>query len=159
MNKLLIVLLSLTSLVGCDRATKIQAVSNLKGQEPLSYFDGMLQLTYHENSGGMLSLGAGLSDEMRYAIFILVVSAILLSALVYILVKPLPAYQLVLGLLVIGGGLGNLYDRAFNDGQVVDFILLVLGPVRTGVFNVADIAIMVGAIGLFITTALKVPEQ
>jgi signal peptidase II len=51
--------------------------------------------------------------------------------------------------LCIGGGLSNWVDRVLNDGRVVDFMILGLGPVRTGVFNVADIAIMLG-LGLFL---------
>ncbi|MBW2634842.1 MAG: signal peptidase II [Deltaproteobacteria bacterium] len=48
---------------------------------------------------------------------------------------------------VIAGRFGNLYDRAFNDGKVVDFMPLSIGPLRTGAFNVADISILVGISG------------
>jgi signal peptidase II len=44
-----------------------------------------------------------------------------------------------------GGGLGNLIDRITNEGRVVDFVSLGLGPVRTGFFNVADVAVLAGA--------------
>ncbi|MBL4796713.1 MAG: signal peptidase II [Oleispira sp.] len=150
MSKFLIIFISLTSLIGCDRVTKIQAIENLKNNEPLSYFGGMFKLTYHENIGAMLSLGSGLSDELRYYIFTIAAGVVLLSGLIYISIKPLPKLHLFLASLFIGGGFGNLYDRVFNDGAVVDFMLIVLGPVRTGVFNVADVAIMVGGIGLMI---------
>ena len=46
--------------------------------------------------------------------------------------------------LVVGGGLSNLIDRLLNEGRVVDFMQLGIGPLRTGVFNVADVAIMGG---------------
>ena len=46
--------------------------------------------------------------------------------------------------LVVGGGLSNLIDRLVNEGRVVDFMQLGIGPLRTGVFNVADVAIMGG---------------
>jgi signal peptidase II len=48
--------------------------------------------------------------------------------------------------LVAGGGLGNLVDRFRLRGYVIDFMNLGLGPVRTGVFNVADVAIVAGVI-------------
>jgi signal peptidase II len=51
--------------------------------------------------------------------------------------------------LLVGGGLSNWYDRLVNDGRVVDFMVLGIGRLRTGVFNVADIAIMLG-IGLML---------
>jgi signal peptidase II len=58
-----------------------------------------------------------------------------------------------LGLLILAGGFGNLYDRALNDGRVVDFMHFQLGPLETGVFNVADVAIMIGMFGfIFIST-------
>jgi len=47
--------------------------------------------------------------------------------------------------LLAGGGIGNLIDRVINDGRVADFVSLGLGPVRTGIFNVADVAVMAGA--------------
>ena len=46
--------------------------------------------------------------------------------------------------LIIGGGLGNLIDRILNQGAVIDFMNIGIGPIRTGVFNVADLAILAG---------------
>lgn len=149
MKKILVMVVSLVSLIGCDRVTKMQAVESLKGNDPLSYFGGFFQLTYHENSGAMLSLGSNLPDNFRFYIFTLAVGFILFSALTYIFIKPLTKINLALALLIIGGGLGNLYDRAFNDGLVIDFMVIGIGSIKTGVFNVADIAIMAGAIGMF----------
>jgi signal peptidase II len=52
---------------------------------------------------------------------------------------------LVLGLsLFVAGGASNWIDRLLR-GSVVDFLIIGIGPVRTGVFNVADAAIMSGA--------------
>ena len=149
-------------LVGCDRYTKVQAVSQLKGQEPLSFLNGFFSLTYHENTGGMLSLGADLSDELRVILFTFLVGVVLVGGLIYMLVKPMDKYSFTVGLLILAGGFGNLYDRAVNHGRVVDFMLLQIGPVKTGVFNVADIAIMAGLFGfLFFSSkwgqALKRP--
>lgn len=59
------------------------------------------------------------------------------------------------GLLILAGGFGNLYDRAINDGRVVDFMLLQLGPLQTGIFNVADIAIMAGLFGFFFISSKR----
>lgn len=46
--------------------------------------------------------------------------------------------------LIIAGGLGNLTDRALNNGAVIDFMNIGVGSLRTGIFNIADVAIMVG---------------
>ena len=160
--KILLILLVFFPLVGCDRYTKVQAVSQLKGQEPLSFLNGFFSLTYHENSGGMLSLGADLSDELRVILFTFLVGVVLVGGLIYMLVKPMDKYSFTVGLLILAGGFGNLYDRAVNHGRVVDFMLLQIGPLKTGVFNVADIAIMAGLFGfLFFSSkwgqALKRP--
>ena len=50
---------------------------------------------------------------------------------------------------IFSGGASNLYDRALNNGAVVDFLNIGIGPLRTGIFNIADMAILFGA-GLFL---------
>jgi signal peptidase II len=47
---------------------------------------------------------------------------------------------------VAAGGIGNLLDRLFNNGAVIDFIRLGIGPLRTGIFNMADVAIVTGVV-------------
>jgi signal peptidase II len=47
--------------------------------------------------------------------------------------------------LIVGGGVGNLIDR-LNAGVVRDFIDIGIGSIRTGVFNLADLAITVGTV-------------
>ena len=44
---------------------------------------------------------------------------------------------------VIGGGMGNIIDRLLY-GSVTDFLILSAGPVRTGIFNMADVSVMLG---------------
>lgn len=92
----------------------------------------------------MLSLGADFPDNLRFIIFTAIVGVLLVGSLIYLLVKPMDKFSFITGLLILAGGFGNLYDRALNDGRVVDFMLIQFGPLRTGVFNVADIAIMAG---------------
>jgi signal peptidase II len=50
--------------------------------------------------------------------------------------------------LLTGGGLGNLIDRISNNGAVTDFLRLGIGPLRTGIFNLADVAIVSGVLML-----------
>ena len=54
--------------------------------------------------------------------------------------------------LIAAGGIGNLIDRVMFHGRVTDFIYLAAGPVHTGVFNVADMAITSGVIWLVISS-------
>ena len=56
------------------------------------------------------------------------------------------------------GGASNLIDRVLRDGHVVDYLVLNLGSLHTGVFNLADIAIMAGAAALLVAE-LRKPRQ
>ena len=56
--------------------------------------------------------------------------------------------------LVVAGGMSNLLDRIFRNGQVTDFAIIQIGPFHTGVFNAADVLIMIG-IGVIICTIRK----
>ena len=54
---------------------------------------------------------------------------------------------------IIGGGIGNLIDRIkFNS--VTDFLLIEVGPLKTAIFNMADVSITLGAI-LILSTAFS----
>ena len=53
--------------------------------------------------------------------------------------------------LVVGGGVGNLIDRIVNDGHVVDFMRVGIGGLETGIFNVADTAILAGLVTLLVS--------
>lgn len=151
--KIVLLLFVFLPLIGCDRISKDRAYSALKGGDPLSYMNGLFSLTYHENTGAMLSLGANMPDNLRYVIFTVLVGIVLIAGLVYVFYKPMDKYHFTVAMLILSGGFGNLYDRAFNEGRVVDFMLIELGPLRTGVFNVADVAIMAGLFGfVFLST-------
>ena len=62
--------------------------------------------------------------------------------------------QLLGLLLVASGGLGNLLDRLLNKGAAIDFLNIGIGSIRTGIFNVADVLIIGGAI-LFMLFSLR----
>ena len=125
-----------------DQGTKQVALSFLTDSR--SYLGGSFRLGLAYNEGAFLSLGASLSEEVRWALFLVGNSLVLLLVLIYAFLGR-PSLPLLLGAaLLSAGGLGNLLDRALHQGRVVDFINLGIGPVRTGVFNVADMAIMAG---------------
>jgi signal peptidase II len=113
-----------------------------------------LQLTY--NRGAFLSLGHSLPDVLRHSIFTVGICFILLGALAFALLSKSGAFSVVLAVsLFIAGGVGNLIDRILHDGTVVDFLNVGIGSLRTGIFNVADVAIMGGAALLLFTTLRK----
>ncbi|AQA20198.1 signal peptidase II [Halioglobus japonicus] len=133
------------SVVGCDQTTKHIAQSQLAHDKSHSYFYDSFRLTYAENTGAFLSLGSKLPDTTRFAIFSILVGGMLLGAIIYTLTSPsLTSLEQFGWSVVIGGGLGNLHDRIFNNGAVIDFLNLGIGSVRTGIFNIADMAILLG---------------
>lgn len=140
-----------------DQVTKQMAIESLRGQEPISMLGGLARLTYAENHGAMLSLGAEMSDDVRFWVFQAGVTTVLLAMLGFVLLRAGLTRLQIWGLsLLVGGGLGNVIDRALYDGGVVDFMVLGKGWLKTGVFNVADIAIMVGC-GLLLISTLREP--
>jgi signal peptidase II len=142
--------------VGCDQTTKSIAVSTISELKTFSYFGDTLRLQLAYNGGGFLSLGASLPDVLRHLIFIVGISFSLLGALVFVLLSEFGNFSVVLAVsLVFAGGVGNLIDRVIHDGFVVDFISIGVGPIRTGIFNVADVAIMGGSIFLCLVVLRK----
>lgn len=143
-------------LVAVDQATKSIAQRSLAGEPARVFLGGAVRIDYAENVGSFLSLGASLPAEARFWIFTVFSTALVVGLAVYALRASADTPLLVyLGIgLVIAGGVGNLIDRLTHDGRVVDFMQLRVGPLRTGVFNVADVALMVG-IGLVLLALLR----
>ena len=56
--------------------------------------------------------------------------------------------------LILGGGISNLWDRLTNDGWVIDFMNLGIGMIRTGIFNFADLFIMLG-VGILLVYRIR----
>jgi signal peptidase II len=137
-------LVTTAATIGCDRLTKRLATDALAGTPGRSFLGGAVQLEYAENPGAFLGLGAGWTAGVRLAVFAgaTVLGLVLIATLARHLRRE-PA-QVGLGL-IAGGSLSNLADR-LATGAVVDFLYVGVGPVHTGVFNIADAAILAGAI-------------
>lgn len=149
--RVLIILAVIAVNIGADQFTKYLAIEHLKGQPNVEVVGDIFILTYAENTGAFLSLGAGIPEPFHFILIVLLPSAAMVAFLAYVLLsKKLNWLQIVLLSTVIGGGVGNLYDRIVY-GYVVDFMNFGLGSLRTGVLNVADISLTFGAIILFIT--------
>jgi signal peptidase II len=134
--------------IGCDRITKYAASAYLDGVPNRSFLSDTIRIGYVENAGGFLSLGADLPPTARDAVFT-VATAIALMALLGLTLRRKYTGLAELGLvLFLAGGVSNWIDRVLR-GRVVDFLNMGVGSLRTGVFNTADVAIMLGA-GLFV---------
>jgi len=145
--RLFLVAAVLGSCVGCDQFTKQIARERLEGSPPRSFFADTVRLIYAENPGAFLGLGGQLPPRARWLVLV-AVNALVAAGLTAILVwySNMPAVRAVACALMLGGAVGNLIDRVRFDGLVIDFMNLGVGPLRTGIFNVADVAIMLGAV-------------
>jgi signal peptidase II len=139
----LLLCLLLTATAGCDRVTKHLAVTTLAGLPGQSYFADTVRLDYHENSGGFLSMGATWPPAVRIGVFQIANGIFLLGALAMAGFYQWSRLALTGLVLFIAGGMSNLIDRVAL-GSVIDFLNVGIGPLRTGIFNVADVAIMAG---------------
>lgn len=140
----LVLVLAVFGTIGCDRVTKHAAASALAGAPGRSYLGETIWLGYVENRGGFLSLGASLSPTVRTVIFTVGTGLMLVALLVVAMRHRWRGWPAIGLALFIAGGFSNWIDRAVR-GSVVDFLNVGIGSVRTGVFNVADMAIMLGA--------------
>lgn len=120
-----------------DRLSKCWIVNNFKLGESVAIIDGYFNFTYILNYGAAF----GILEHKRW-IFLAIV--IFLLAATYHFRKCINEYPLIgktgVGL-ILGGALGNAYDRFF-DGGVIDFFDFIIWPI----FNVADIAICLGVL-------------
>ena len=141
----LVLLVAVAGTIGCDRVTKHVATTMLAGMPSRSYLADTVWLGYVENPGGFLSLGATLPPVARTVIFTAVTGLMLLAVTVLAVRRRLGGWPALGAALFVAGGASNWIDRVLR-GSVVDFMHVGIGPVRTGVFNVADVAIVLGAV-------------
>lgn len=146
-RKLSLMFMVLAACVGCDQGTKQTAKYFLEPGKTISCKGDVFRLSYIENTGAFLGLGAGLPDIVRQAAFFVLEPLLLIGLSLYVLLNKKLKLPVITGIaMIIGGGMGNLIDRMVNHGAVVDFMNIGAGPLRTGIFNVADVAIMAGTL-------------
>ncbi len=154
------VLLIMLLCVALDQATKWLAKKYLAPDGFISFAGDIFRLQYAENTGAFLGLGSSLPQSWRHIVFTVFVGLFLMALLAYVLFnRTLPSACLAYLALVCGGGLSNLIDRIAYDGRVVDFFNLGIGQVRTGIFNVADMAITAGAVLLAVDSLKRKPQE
>jgi signal peptidase II len=140
----------MASTIGCDRVTKHMATALLADKPTQSFLADSVRLVYAENTGGFLSLGAQLPPVVRTSLFTIMTGLVLIALLVTSF-RSRWSFWRALGLaLFAAGGVSNWVDRVIS-GSVVDFMNVGVGWLRTGIFNFADVAIMLGAVLLVLS--------
>lgn len=138
-----------------DQVTKTLASNLLNLYEAVPVLPG-LNLTLMHNTGAAFSF---LSEEGGWQRWFFAAIALVVSTLLVLWLRRLPPAQRWLHIaiaLVIGGAIGNVWDRVVL-GYVVDFIDVYAGRWHWPAFNVADSAITVGAV-MLLRDAFRHPE-
>jgi len=148
MKKIIIILL-----IFCfDRATKFYLISQqYSGTDIDFYIYPFLNFYLVWNTGIGFGL-ASLEADFIYHILTVIIAAINLI-LIIILIKSKGIYEYLIAI-VLGGSLGNLFDRMYYFA-VPDFIDVHIGNFHWFIFNIADIFITLGIIGLITKELIK----
>lgn len=136
--------------IALDQITKAVARRNLEANEVVHVLGNFFILLRAENDGAFLSLFSGLPPAFKIVFLLVLPMIAMVAVMVYALLKKGISSVTLFGLAcIVAGGMSNLYDRLINKMFVFDFMNMGIGPLRTGIFNVADLSIMVG-IGLIL---------
>jgi signal peptidase II len=143
MPQRIVLLMLMVATIGCDRVTKHFAAATLAQAPARSFLADTVRLEYSENAGAFLEWGSGWPVEVRTGVFI-VGTALLLLIMIAVAIRHRWSGLALVGLvLFVSGGASNLADRVAR-GHVIDFMNVGVGSLRTGIFNVADAAIVPG---------------
>jgi signal peptidase II len=158
-KKIVIILILIFCFVGCDQSSKQIAKYHLENSLGVSYLNGFVRFEYVENPGAIFGLGSKLPSSIRYMILIAGISVISFLFIFFFIIKKQKIFIKEISLIIIlSGGIGNLLDRVFNEGKVIDFIIVGTKNIHTAVFNLADLFIIVGTI-LFVFSSVKTKTE
>ena len=129
-----------------DRVTKWAVASNIAFRESVTVIPGCFKLTHVQNAGAAFGLFAesGAQWKVGALVSFSILALIVVSALLWKNGHALSTTSIGLSL-ILGGAMGNLWDRMVS-GHVVDFLDFYMGNYHWPAFNVADSAIVIGAI-------------
>ncbi|MBT8304717.1 MAG: signal peptidase II [Bacteroidia bacterium] len=137
-----------------DQVSKFLIRQHVEYREETKLIGDAFIMTNVENSGAFLGLGSDLNPTIKLIVLLILPVVVLFLALRYVLTNKLLDQWTIVGLsFVIGGGIGNIYDRIVY-GSVTDFFHIDLGGIfRTGIFNIADVSVMIG-MGCILVSAI-----
>jgi signal peptidase II len=153
--KIALVLAIAAAVVGADLITKAVFERAFSDQPTLHLLGDTVRVGFVLNTGVFLSLGSALAPTTRFWLFVVGVGGVLAMLLGLTLRDArFRRPEVVAVAAIVGGGIGNLVDRV-QLGAVRDFLNVGIGPLRTGIFNVADMAITFGGIALILVPLLR----
>ena len=152
------ILITIIVLLGIafDQISKVWVRNNFESYIETSIVGDIFTLIKVENTGAFLGMGSELPETLRVLLLIVVPVIVLVGITVYTyLEKSLDETSIIGFSLIIGGGIGNIFDRIVY-GSVTDFLYLNFGGVlKTGIFNIADLSVTSGMILILISSFKK----
>lgn len=136
-------------ILAADQFTKIFVQNNFEMAKSYDFLPGLIDITYIHNDGAAWGMLGG------YTWLLLSITIVVMLGCIALLLKWGLRDKLIFwsAMLILSGGIGNMIDRIFRGGNVIDFLHFEFWPTFP-VFNVADCAICVGA-GLIILSLFK----
>ncbi len=144
--------------IALDQISKIWVRNNFESYIENSIIGNIFTLIKVENTGAFLGMGSELSETLRILLLIVLPIIVLISITIYTYIdKTLDKISIIGFSLIIGGGIGNIFDRIVY-GSVTDFLYLDFGGMfKTGIFNIADLSVTTGMILILIYSFKKNP--
>jgi signal peptidase II len=141
--------------IGCDQLSKTVVRENIAYHKPIQLMHENFILMKVENRGAFLGLGENLPPLAKNIGLNMLPCLAMLMILIYTLTKPGLSRGILISMAcIMGGGVGNIIDR-IRYGSVTDFLHIDMGGIfKTGIFNLADVSIVVG-MGLFLLNYRK----
>ncbi|MBZ5533894.1 MAG: signal peptidase II [Acidobacteriia bacterium] len=148
-----------TVVVGTDQITKWAIAQKIMLHDSVDVVPGLFRLTHVQNQGAAFGLFSDSPSEWKIAMLIMfsIAALAVVSALLWKNGNAMNTTAIALSL-VFGGALGNLWDRVAS-GRVIDFLDFYLGSHHWPAFNVADSAIVIGALLLLSEIFLSPQEE
>lgn len=139
-----------------DQISKFWIRNNFDSYIEHSIIADIFTLIKVENKGAFLGMGSELSEIPRILLLIVLPVIVLISITIYTYIdKSLDKISIIGFSLIIGGGIGNIFDRIVY-GSVTDFLYLNFGGIfKTGIFNIADFFVTTGMVMILISSFKK----
>ncbi len=141
--------------IAFDQISKVWVRNNFESYIETSIVGDIFTLIKVENTGAFLGMGSELPETLRVILLIVLPVIVLVGITVYTyLEKSLDKTSIIGFSLIIGGGIGNIFDRIVY-GSVTDFLYLNFKFFKTGIFNIADLSVTIGMILILISSFKK----
>ena len=139
-----------------DQISKILVRNNFESYIENSIIGDVFTLISVENTGAFLGMGSELPETLRIILLIVLPIVFLILITIYTYIeKSLDKISIIGFSLIIGGGIGNIFDRIVY-GSVTDFLYLDFGGIfKTGIFNIADLSVTTGMILILFSSFKK----